>query len=74
MGIVSIEVIFFDFGYPRVIKTDGGPCYCRLFGRWMADHSIYYKVSNTYNPNSNGLSESHERRCKKILKTAVFMK
>ena len=62
------------FGYPRVLRTNGGPCYRGIFGKWMSDHSIQHEILAPYNPNSNDLSESHVRKCKKTLKWAAYMK
>ena len=52
------------FGYPKVLKTDDGPCYRGKFTDYCQKYGIKHEVSSAYNPASNGLSESGVKKLK----------
>ena len=56
------------FGYPKVLKTDDGPCYRGKFTDYCQKYGIKHEVSSAYNPASNGLSESGVKSAKSLLK------
>jgi transposase InsO family protein len=55
------------FGYPRYIRTDGGPCFRSEFTEFCDKHRITHELSSAYNPESNGLAESAVKNTKHLL-------
>ena len=53
-----------DFGYPRSIRTDGGPQYRTPFKEWCAQKGIEHEVSSPYNPQSNDHAECAVKQAK----------
>ena len=56
----------YEIGFPRHIRTDGGPQFRGPFDEWCKEHSIIHEVSSPYHPQSNGHAES-------AVKTAKFL-
>ena len=63
----TLDDWFLDWGYPEVIRTDGGPQFRREFSEWAAERHVKHEVSSPYNPQSNALAEAAVKRCKKLL-------
>ena len=57
-----------DFGYPRSMRTDGGPQYRTEFQQWCTEHGIEHSLSSPYNPQSNGHAEGAVKQAKYLLK------
>ena len=54
----ALKNLFYEWGFPRVIRTDGGPQFRSKFDAFCADNSIIHELSAPYNPRSNGLAEA----------------
>ena len=63
----ALERWFRDFGFPRVIRTDGGPQFRGPFDQWCEDLHIIHELSSPYNPRSNGHAEAGVKVAKTIL-------
>ena len=57
-----------DFGFPSVIRTDGGPQFRGLFDDWCAQYGVTHELSSPYNPQSNGHAENGVKTAKTLLK------
>ena len=61
---------FSDFGYPKVLRSDGGPQFRSDFNSFCASLGIEKELSSPYNASSNGLAEAGVKQMKHlILKT-----
>jgi hypothetical protein len=65
--LTALMVWFHDWGYPRVIRTDGGPQFCGKFDEFCEGKSIIHELSSPYNPASNGLAEAAVKQVKYLL-------
>jgi len=63
----KLQQIFNDFGYPEVIRSDGGPQFRDKFTRWCKGLNIIHEQSSPYNPQSNGLAEAAVKNMKKLV-------
>jgi hypothetical protein len=59
--------IFHDFGFPKAIRSDGGPQFRDKFTEYCRSHNIKHELSSAYNPRSNGLAESAVKNVKHLL-------
>jgi len=62
-----LEEWFSLLGYPRFIRTDGGPQFRDVFRDWCVLHHIILETSSPYNPASNGLAEAGVKNAKHLL-------
>ena len=58
-------------GWPRHIRSDGGPQFCSEFSAFCARNGIRHELAAPYNPRSNGLAESGVKICKLMLAKAA---
>jgi hypothetical protein len=65
---------FYDWGFPRVIRSDGGPQFRRDFQLFCKDNFIRHEVSSPYNPQSNGLAEAAVKNVKRMIKKCTSKK
>ena len=65
---------FQDFGFPQVIRSDGGPQFRSEFESYCKSHNIVHELSSPYNPRSNGLAESAVKNVKTLLKKCLAEK
>jgi len=63
----ALNAWFCMFGYPKRIRSDGGPQFRSEFGRWCDAKNIIHELSSAYNPNSNGLAEAAVKSAKSLL-------
>jgi len=64
---------FVDFGFPRSIRTDGGPQFRSDFGAFCEEFKIKHELSSPYNPRSNGLAESNVKSMKAMVSKCLEM-
>ena len=64
----QLEKWFYDWGWPQVIRSDGGPQFRGEFKQFCESHSIKHEVSSPYYPQSNGLSEMGVKMAKTLLR------
>ena len=62
-----LERWMYETGFPRSIRTDGGPQFRGPFKAWCNDLHITHEVSSPYNPQSNGHAESAVKCAKYLL-------
>ncbi|KAG1667762.1 hypothetical protein GQR58_018270 [Nymphon striatum] len=55
---------FYDFGFPDIIRSDGGPCFRSEFREFCVQYLIKHELSSAYNPTSNGLAEAAVKNAK----------
>ena len=64
--------IFFRFGMPRVIISDGGSHFCNwTIEVLLKKYNVKHKVSTPYHPQTSGQAEVSNREIKKILEKTV---
>jgi transposase InsO family protein len=63
----QLEKLFAIFGYPRIIRTDSGPCYRSEFTAWCEGKGIKHEISDPYHPEGNGLAENAVKSIKQLL-------
>ena len=63
----ALEKWFNVFGYPRRIRTDGGPQFRGPFKQWCEDTHIKHDLSSPYHPQSNGRAEATVKNLKRII-------
>jgi len=63
-----LEGWFLDWGFPKTIRSDGGPQFRSKFTEWCAKKYIKHETSSPYNPCSNGLAEAGVKNMKTLLK------
>ena len=56
--INMLKTWFNVFGWPRVIRSDGGPQFRGEFSEFCKNFRISHELSSPYNPHDNGLAES----------------
>ncbi|XP_059097952.1 uncharacterized protein K02A2.6-like [Tigriopus californicus] len=62
---------FNDFGFPRRLKSDGGPQFRDRFAQACSSLGIIFETSSPYNPCSNGLAEAAVKSMKSLLQKHV---
>ncbi|KAG1706172.1 Carcinine transporter [Nymphon striatum] len=65
--IKSLLKWFQDFGFPDVIRSDGGPCFRHEFKSFCEQHMIKHELSSAFNPTSNGLAEAAVKNAKRLV-------
>lgn len=63
-----LDNIFLDYGYPKSVRSDGGPQFRTEFKRYCEEKGIEHELSSPYHPESNGLAENSVRWAKTLLK------
>jgi hypothetical protein len=58
---------FLDWGFPAVIRSDGGPQFRTAFDEFCNKHDVIHELTSPYNPQSNGLAESAVKQVKHLL-------
>lgn len=58
---------FYEHGWPRKIRSDGGPQFRSEFKQFCESHGIQHELSSAYNSRSNGLAESGVKSLKKLV-------
>ena len=58
---------FIDFGYPKSIRTDGGPQFRGPFDEWCKQNGIIHELSSPYHPQSNGHAEAGVKVAKRLV-------
>ena len=67
-GLLKIHDWFLLYGFPHVIRTDGGPQFHSEFKEFCSKHGIKHEVLSPHHPKSNGLAESVVKNVKSLLK------
>ena len=65
--IIKLREWFELFGYPRTIRTDGGPQFRSEFAAFCRNFSISHETSSPYHPRSNGSAEASVKNMKNLL-------
>nr|KYP51742.1 Retrovirus-related Pol polyprotein from transposon 412 family [Cajanus cajan] len=64
--------IFYRFGTPRVLISDGGSHFCNVQLKKALEHyGVRHKVATAYHPQTNGQAEVSNREIKRILEKTV---
>ena len=58
---------FHLFGYPRVLRSDGGPQFRSRFAAFCKDYGIRHEISSPYNSQSNGHAEAGVKNLKGLI-------
>ena len=54
-------------GFPKTIRSDGGPQFRTEFDKFCKSYNIIHELSSPYNPRSNGLAEQAVKTAKHLL-------
>ena len=60
------------YGYPRYLRSDGGPAFRAEFGDFAKAKGIQLDLSSAYNPTSNVVAEPGVGCVKKLIQRAVL--
>ena len=66
--IKQLNLWFWEFGFPKNIRSDGGPQFRNEFEEFCRANGINKQLSSPYNPQSNGLAEAAVKQMKFLLK------
>lgn len=58
---------FQEYGYPTVIRSDGGPQFRHSFNEFCKENAITHELTAPYNSQSNGLAEAAVKSIKFLL-------
>ena len=58
---------FMLFGFPRIVRTDGGPQFRHDFGMYCKAFHIEHRTSAPYNPQGNGQAEAGVKSAKFLM-------
>ena len=58
---------FTEYGWPKYIRSDGGPQFRKEFADFCKLNGITHELSSPYNPESNGLAEAAVKNMKAIV-------
>ena len=56
-----------SFGWPKSIRTDGGPQFRQEFANFCKSNSVQHELASAHNPESNGLAEAAVKNLKAIV-------
>ena len=62
-----LENIFYDFGKPVRIRSDGGPQFREEFKTWCSENNMIHELSSAHHHQSNGHAESAVKEMKHLL-------
>ena len=66
--VKKLKYLFDNYGYPKQIRSDGGPCFASMaFSEFCKKFSIKHEISSAYNPTSNGLAEAGVKNMKSLI-------
>ena len=66
--IINVLYSWFNLlGWPKSIRSDGGPQFLSEFKSWCEKNNINHEVSSPYNPKANGLAESAVKNVKHLI-------
>ena len=65
--IERLKTWFFSFGFPLVLRSDGGPQFRSRFAMFCSDYGIRHEVSSPYNSQSNGHAEAGVKNLKNLI-------
>ena len=67
-NIIKILTNWFNIlGFPKIIRSDGGPQFRSEFDVFCNDNNIKHELLSPYNPSSNGLAEQAVKTAKHLL-------
>ena len=62
----ALSNIFTSFGWPKSIRTDGGPPFRQEFVEFYKANSLQHELASAHNPECNGLAEAAVNNLKAI--------
>ena len=65
--LTQLVAWFDEFGWPKRIRSDGGPQFRQAFTSFCKLHGISHELSSAYNPESNGLAEAAVKSMKALV-------
>ena len=65
--IDRLKTWFFLFGFPRSIRTDGGPQFRSEFRKFCDHYSVIHELSSPYHPEGNGAAEVGVKAVKALM-------
>ena len=72
--IEYLEKIFYDFGFPKRLRSDGGPCFRGKFTSWCEENYVIHELSSAYYSQSNGLAEISVKKAKRLVQKTKKLK
>lgn len=65
--IKRLNSIFLQFGFARMVVTDGGGSFRSAFHSYLEENFVYHRVSSPYFAQANGIAENGVRRAKHLM-------
>ena len=72
--IKYLEDVFYDFGFPKRLRSDGGPCFRGRFTSWCNENYMIHELSSAYYSQSNGLAEISVKKAKRLVQKTKKLK
>ncbi|CAB4046066.1 Transposon Tf2-6 poly [Paramuricea clavata] len=66
--VKSLKTWFLDWGFPKFLRSDGGPQFRSEFDAFCTDNNIVHETTSPYNSQSNGKAEATVKSAKKLLR------
>ena len=65
--INQLRAWFLEFGFPKYLRSDGGPQYRTLFQDFCKESNITHELTSPYHSQANGLAEAAVKSAKYLL-------
>ena len=65
--LTQLVAWFDEFGWPKKIRSDGGPQFRQAFTSFCELHGISHELASAYNPESNGLAQAAVKSMKALV-------
>ena len=63
----AMEDWFLEVGYPKILRSDGGPQFRGKFKKFCNDNDIVHELSSPYHSEGNGHAEASVKNMKRLL-------
>ena len=70
--IKELGMIFTEFGWPFILRSDNGPCYSsKEFQQFLGFYQVHHTTSSPHHPQRNGFAEALVSILKKLMEKSI---